>query len=476
MIDGLRLFAIETRRSIGLWAFPVLAGLAWLAWYIRGLDAMEPVTLWPGTSVGIGFAVALVGPAAGGLAAWVAGRDRRRGMDDLLATTPRPATARELSLLAATGFWVMLAYGATGACLALLVAREATWGGPVAEPILIGGLGISASTAIGYAIGSFAGGALSSRLLAALVPVGLFFAQMLPTLLQGDIQAVGPRTETETYPYENLSPFALVQEIGGSVFWSPRSEIAWWAVVWLLGLSGLAAAIVALRRTRRPGAWVTLVASVVAVAVGWSQLVPAPVWAVPAPTRAIAYEPVCTQRSIPVCVHPAYEAVLDETADLVDPIVRPLVGVPGFPTRVVQLPPALDGIAANAWAPWAPDSMTADTLPISLDCADFPRQTRASGVAVAAVRRPSPDAFGLTPAQGAIALWLLRQAGWEEETTITVASCVPLGNRISTFGLDESTLQAADRFAALSPEAQRAWLKANLAALRAGELDLEDLP
>ena len=30
-----RLFWIETRRSVGLWAFPVLAGLAWLGWRIN---------------------------------------------------------------------------------------------------------------------------------------------------------------------------------------------------------------------------------------------------------------------------------------------------------------------------------------------------------------------------------------------------------------------------------------------------------
>ena len=37
-------------------------------------------------------------------------------------------------------------------------------------------------------------------------------------------------------------------------------------------------------------------------------------------------------------------------------------------------------------------------------------------------------------------------------------------------------LLAADRFGALSPEEQRAWLEANFAALRAGELTLEEMP
>jgi hypothetical protein len=42
--------------------------------------------------------------------------------------------------------------------------------------------------------------------------------------------------------------------------------------------------------------------------------------------------------------------------------------------------------------------------------------------------------------------------------------------------IEPETLAAADRFGALPPEEQRAWLEANFAALRAGELTLEDLP
>jgi len=119
-----RLFTIETRRNIGFWAFPFLAGLAWLAWRInQGAEPHSSVALWPQTSIDIAFAVAFVGPAAGGLAAWVAGRDRRRGMDDLLATTPLPVSRRELTLLAATTLWVLCAYLAAGTYQGINTAR-----------------------------------------------------------------------------------------------------------------------------------------------------------------------------------------------------------------------------------------------------------------------------------------------------------------------------------------------------------------
>src|SRR5215216_680471 len=110
-----RLLWIETRRSIGLLAFPVLAGLAWLAWFLQSdSDQHSGIALWPQTSADIAFAVAFLGPAAGGLAAWAAGRDRRRGLGDLLETMPAPPTRQELTLLMATTFWALLAFLAAG--------------------------------------------------------------------------------------------------------------------------------------------------------------------------------------------------------------------------------------------------------------------------------------------------------------------------------------------------------------------------
>ena len=118
-------------------------------------------------------------------------------------------------------------------------------------------------------------------------------------------------------------------------------EIVWAAAAWLVGLGGLALAIIVLRHRRRsPVAWGTLAAAALAIVVGWTQLVPAPVFAAPSPSRAIAYEPVCTQRSIEICLHPAYESVLDETADLVDAVVRPLVGAARLPRARRAGPPA----------------------------------------------------------------------------------------------------------------------------------------
>ena len=469
-----RLFWIETRRSAGLWAFPILAGLAGLAWLTLNSESGEPVALWPEASVGIGLAVTFVGPAAGGLAAWAAGRDRRRGLEDLLATTPAPAARRELTLLTATALWALLAYLVAAVVLGILTAREATWGGPVAPPILLAALAIAVQAAIGYAIGSFAGSRIASRLTTALVPVGLFVAQLVPTMIEDEVQ-IGPRTLQGTLPYENVSPFGVVQNVAGTIFWSPQLEIAWYAAIWLLGLGGLALALVVLCRRRSLGGWGVLAASALAVGFGWTQLVPAPLPALASHgTAPIAYEPVCTQRSIPICLHPAYEAVLDETADVVDPIIRPLVGLPGFPSRAEQPRPPYDGDPAEIWSGGA---STPDTLPILPPCTKFPPQAAPTAVALAAVNGLSDVFAGVPPAQAAIAVWLLRQAGWEPTAAFVVGTCLAFNSFAEAHArIEPETLRAADRFGALPPEEQRAWLEANLAALRAGELTLEDLP
>jgi hypothetical protein len=301
---------------------------------------------------------------------------------------------------------------------------------------------------------------------------------LLPTLIQGDAVPVGSRGMASTEPYVHLSPVEVVEAIGGSVFWSPPLEIAWWAAVWLLGLGGLALAIVALRHRRRsPVAWGTLAAAALAVVVGWTQLVPAPVFAGASPSRAIAYEPVCTQRSIPICLHPAYESVLDETADLVDPIVRPLAGLPGFPIRAEQLRPPQDDMPADPADIWTGGTTNSDTLPISPPCTQSTPRSAATAIALAAVQLPTDVLLEIPPAQAAIAVWLLRQAGWEVTTEFEIGACFPDGG-VANFGLriEDGVIPAADRFGALPPEEQHAWLEANFAALRAGELTLEDLP
>jgi hypothetical protein len=485
-----RLFRIEIRRSIGLLALPLLVGLAWLAWLIQQSEyGRASVALWPQTSIDIAFAVVFIGPAAGGLAAWVAGRDRRRGLSDLLATTPAPASKRDLTLLAATTLWVLIAFFAAGLYLGINTAREATWGGPVWPPIFIAGLAIAAQAAIGYAAGAFAGSSLWGRLIAGLVAIVLFFAQLLPTTLRGDDIMLTRTTGTSSYPYENLAPWNVIEDIGGSIFAQPRMDLTWSAAALYAGLGGLALGIILLRRQRKSlVAWSMVTAATCAIVTGGILLVPARPYFDASPSRAIAYEPVCRQGSILVCVHPAYEPVLDDTADLVNAVVRPLVGLPGFPTRAEQVQPALEGAAVGPFE-IGPVAGSPDVIGIVPADGEVTDDAEAAFVAIAAVAGQSEQFLSqLNPAQSAIAYWLMDQTGLDWRTAegylmpsfgdTPIKEAYDSGD-ITPAELDaliDDVQRAADRFGALSPEDQRAWLEANLVALRAGDLTLEDLP
>ncbi len=468
-----RIFWIETRRDMALLAFPFLVGLALLAWFIRDQESTPGVVLWPDVSENIGYGAMFLGPAAGGLAAWAAGRDRRYGLGDLLKTTSRPQTARQFSQLSGTMVWILLAHLAAGLVLGFTAALEEPWGDPVPAPILIGTLAVAAQTAIGYLAGSVVSSPVQSRLTAALVPIALFFAAVVPTVIRGEDQPCGMGCLSSNYPYENLSPIALIQGTGGSIFWAPPADIIWAAYAWFGGLGILALTLIAARNQPRSRLiWATAVLACLGIVFGARELVPSPVVDTASSSHAIDYEPVCVQRSIPVCLHPAYESVLDDTANLIDPIVRPLVGIRGAPTHAEQIRPPNDESRIGWLDVSPPDTISAEPAETGSEALLL-----ATATAISAVRISTDDPFALTPAQSALAIWLMRQAGWDPAEEIDRLMRFP---DISTEEEYDQTvtavLAAADRFAALTPEEQHAWLETNLAPLRTGSLTLEDLP
>lgn len=48
------------------------------------------------------------------------------------------------------------------------------------------------------------------------------------------------------------------------------------------------------------------------------------------------YTPHCTSGPLPVCVHPAYAALLPDTEAVLQPMLTPLVGVAGGSVRATQ--------------------------------------------------------------------------------------------------------------------------------------------
>lgn len=460
-----RLFRIEARRSLGFCLLPLLVGVAW---YTSRERTDDGVAVWVEDSRRIGFALVLLGPLLGGLAAWEAGREERSRLGELGTTVSRPPIWRDLCRWAAITGWGVLAYLIAGSYIFLLALRDATWGGPLLLPILVGFVGLIAYSAVGFAIGTLVPG----RFIVPLVPVILYFAEALPT---------GLRYTSES-PTQFLTPWTFLDRLTVPIQSAAGRAIGWNVIIWMLGLTGVMLAIVAVWQRTEAGAVVGLACSVIVAATGGFLLLGTSVGeadtAVPLPP------PKCTERGIEVCLHPAYEAVLDDTAALIDVLIEPLIGVPGAPTQ-----------AMDFWYSQSTRS-TDDVLLINPflkinGTNDTAQQFVRPLISKSGSRYDSGACeTGFRNAQHAISVALLQRGGWEMETG-------PNGpSTCETFELQRRTRSpdvlpwenpaveemqadikaAADRFAALSVEEQRAWFMTHYADLRAGNLTLEDLP
>lgn len=462
MSATLRLLRIEARRSLGLWLLLAAPILIWFA-FLQGLPRVAP--LWFETSVMVRNLVTFAGPLLAGAAAWMAGRDRRRGIEDLLATTPRPAFARTLATWAGATAWGVLIYVAIGGGIMALSWLRATWGGPFVGPLLVGLVAIPTHAALGFALGRY----FPSRFTAPLVTVALFFGQLF----------VGAQNAW----YAFLSPMV---SLNTSVWYGVRPDLTLQQVFFLLGLIGLLLASLPLRdqRNRAAGGASCLAAALVTVAgvaIIWHDAPPRGGQDLSRDERfrnrqVIPYQPVCRDAPMPVCVHPAYQPYLDETTAVINRLVAPVVGLPGVPTRAEQGYPAITGNtdATTLWFDIQPQAQyweqlltTSVLYPLTTQVVFMPADGNSRS---GSVRNPCPSSNpgSCADAQQVIMRWLLRQTGLADDR-------YQVGPRFTDPAYDRIT-PTVERFAALDPAQQQKWLRAHFADLRAGKVRLEDLP
>jgi len=453
-----RLLQIETRRGVGMAAFPVLIGLAWWSTHDR---LPSGGTVWLDLSLNIGSSMLFLAPAAAALTAWMAGRDRRRRMDDLLATTPLPPIRRELATWAGTSLWPALAYLAAGSYVMVMAMREATWGGPPLSPILVGLLTVVMGAAVGFTAGTL----VPSRFTAPLVAIALFFS-------------LGwmPNAEVVPWRLRLLSPLHFLDFEGYTVLFGLKPDRGGPIAVWLVGITISALAIVAFRHGLSGRAGAALTIGVGLIVAGLALTSPDRTMDHAAAADVVPYAPVCGGTAIPVCVHPAYEAWLPRTARLVDSLVSPLAGIPGVPERATQYasqfgPPPVGTLNLQ----WVIDDDRLEywlSQSIALELVGAPGSHHGSS--------PAPP----QPSQSVVAIWLIRQAGQDPALPETFVEAVewdllPFTPELT---LDQRNTElrvikdAVNRFAALDVASQRAWLEAHYSDLVAGRLHLKDLP
>ena len=466
----LSLLWIEIRRSQGYWLLPLMVGLG--VYMNRNMN-WEGVTLWPNLSKWTMQSYMIVGPLAAALAAWLVDRDRRRRVQGLVETMATNPFRRDMLHVATAAFWGLLGYVLVAAWYGFQGVTEATWGGPDLALIGTGALGIVILAAIGFLVGRMVRGKFSP-----ILAVGVaFFVAAAPDFIQELT-----RNHNETYSdlaIRPLSPWGLIANRGPDIFFQLPSGYLSSALLWLTGAAAVVLVVIALLRHWRRNwiAWAALAISCAVALVGANRVMgynggygysgeddPQIPFTWSCETTAI----------VEVCVHPAYEAKLDESARRIDSFVAPVAGLPGVPTHWEQ-----GGASYNSdrdkVGTFHPGNQLSYTFDLGQGFSSF-----------------AEERHGFTAAQSVILTWLSGRvdpensnAGMFSYPAELMGTPVPMddmgGFMVSVDPAAEAFYArgipaAADRFAALSPDAQRAWLEANWDALRAGTLTLDQMP
>lgn len=150
-----------------------------------------------------------------------------------------------------------------------------------------------------------------------------------------------------------------------------------------------------------------------------------------------------------------------------------MTGLPGAPVRVVQVAYLNPTEFATGGAPAIAGRPAVLRLPLGFAVlAQQPQieflQSRAAPVIMSSVIGGGTSSA--SPAQQAAEAGLLRAAG------LPVAQLASMGSVYKPPAPGSPVYAAATRFAALPAAARHAWLLAHLAALRAGQITLEQLP
>jgi hypothetical protein len=513
-LQAARILRTEIRHSAFVWCLPLLVVLFIYDPYrtAAGYPALWPVRstvvlnkFWPDMVI-----------FAAGFSAWAGSREGRRNVGDLLATTARPAWARQLYSLAGTAFWVLAAFLAGVIALYVETSQQATWGGPPIAPVVVGVLGLVAVCTVAFALGALFPGRFTAPIVAvALMIITLFAFRQAVGDIGGSTGAIGVLSPDGGVPGNDWGLFYPVS-VGVPLVQAAFMAGVALAAAGVLGLSPRTGGVGwrgALSTVAAGGARLRAIA-VSAVAVGAALVVAAFALAetanvsdatstlqIPvidnalAGSKPIPYTPVCSSDgSFQVCVHPAYRGYLPQITAALDAAVTELAGLPGTPARATEvsqaaLPPVIVEGDGNGEVT---DGVYTFTLTDAV--ALVPNQGRlrdgfqqdivhavivgSAGQAATSTGPNGDQTTGLRPNNGTTA----QQAVEDGLLRVLGSQPSPVGNPPNGPGQQQfrqqqnEVTQAAAKFAALPAATRHAWLAANLAALKAGTITLAQLP
>ena len=485
-----RLLRIELRRNAMLWLLPLAAVLFWWQAY-RSVLAMPP--LWSLRAMSLqndallDFAVPVTAAAA-----WMGGRERRRHIAEMLTSTARVRWARNLAAWAATTCWALAGYIVCVGVVYVITARQAVGGGPLWWPVIVGAFGIPAVAAVGFTAGALA----PSRFTTPLVAIAAFFAlgfsfssapdghsPLLLSPLIADAPQVGADQGIATF-YHYLPDLSIAQ-----IMFLAGLTIA------LLGVLGVVPGSAG-PRLRGFAAIVTAVGVAAAgTAVGLAdtaRMDPHGMLVIPAlhdaaSDQPVRYTPVCSHAAIPVCMNPLYAAYLPAVTAALEPVISQVAGLPGAPAEISQAAEVYTGNGYNGVAALRTGPVFGMRLPGLPGVAGMTSTAFTAQLQQSAAFRIAAQVAGFSPAdpsasqaQLAVAAALAGPSTWGGTLSLQAGpGGAGPGNLQQPAGPVQpgSPVGAAARgFAALPAAARHAWLVQHLAALRAGNVALAQVP
>jgi ABC-type transport system involved in multi-copper enzyme maturation permease subunit len=512
-----RALRLEIKHSAVVWVLPILAVLFYFDAY-RAAAGLPP-TWTLQASVITGTIVIFFCVFAAGIAAWVATREGRRKTGDLLATTARAGWARQATMLAATAFWMVLAYLAGVAAIYIPAARQATWGSPPLWPVAAGVAAIAAACAVGFVGGTLFPGRFTAPIVAVAVFVLCFIG----------VNAANPLLNAAANPLLNASngmkgtsalllpASARPQIVEAGLFYRISPDVSIARVMFMGGVLLVMFGLLALSPVPRlpgvrglsfaaTGRLAVLAAVVVAGGVaasatafaltGTARYSATTGWVIPALHDAADDQPIpytqdCTGGAFAVCIHPALDAYLDAISGALQPAAAEIAGLPGAPVRAELAVGGAFPAAAGTTSVYAYSGIG------GVDQSSFMETPAEAHTAVweqgiqeeflswfvsgpqQADQQAGPDA-----AQQAVADALLAKLG------VLAPQSGPVGSFSGSASAQGSGTAsgsqpaaspaqisaAASTFESLSSAARHAWLAANIAALRSGTITLAQLP
>lgn len=446
-----RLFFRNLWRSGAMLVMPFIIAIG--VWFTSTM--LRPgIVLWHDVSLSVSMSYAVVGPLCAAVSAWTAGRAHRRKMDDQLRSTSLPGWQQDLLTLATASGIGVIGYG--GIVLVVLgwAATQATWGAPYGVALLSGLLMVVLFCLFGAAVGMLWPHHFASILVLAVTGGSVAFGNT--------IQNWGAEANARELTLWNT----LLSLRDGFSEWEARrvAPELYENMLMATGVSALIIMLVLVIRHRGPFVTGALVIAMAWAAAGViinvtgdrSDLVANRM--VPETTASFEYS--CTGGgAVEICLHPAWTALEGDVMQTASTFYAPIEGLDNVPKRLVQT--SLNGNVPNegqAAFQLSGGSGVDYQLLHSLQTSIFPEL--------------NTDITQLSDAEQVISGWLMQQAGGRPMFHMLWGTAP----QESIVAQEQELLAAVDRFDAIAPEEQRAWLEVNWDALRVGELTLEDLP